>query len=234
MNRIDYKHDIVGYENFLPEEECKKIIDYWNYRIEKGNLQWNAISFYESYAFGFEDEDEDLLLFNLPKDYFMTLKEKIKKATEESMGRSLKEVSYHAQRWIAGGFGNMHSDNSTNGEYNSFERSKYATFLYLNDDFEGGALNFRDHPIKIKPKIGMLVSFDGGAENEHEVQVIESGERYTIGSFWDYLESNYDDEKKAKWEEDLRIIREQQAIEQKEWADLREKGERMPPPPKRD
>ena len=54
MNQIKYKNDIVIYENFLSDEECKTILNYWEHRIKKGNLEWNPISFYESYAFGIE------------------------------------------------------------------------------------------------------------------------------------------------------------------------------------
>ena len=169
-------------------------------------------------------------IVTIPNKIYPQLKEKIKIFTEEAMGRKVKEVSYHAQRWIEGAFANFHSDNSTNGEYNAFERSKFATFLYLNDDFEGGALNFKDDPIKIQPKIGMLSAFQGGADNEHEVQVITKGTRYTIGSFWDYAESNYSEEKKKMWEEEISSIRKLQAQEQEEWAKLREKGLRMSPP----
>jgi hypothetical protein len=101
----------------------------------------------------------------------------------------------------------------------------------LNDDFVGGKLNFKDHDIAVQPKSGMLAAFAGGHENEHEVQVVEDGNRFTIGSFWDYEESDYSQEKWDQWEEEIRLIREQQAVQQKEWSDLRDKGERLAPPP---
>jgi hypothetical protein len=229
MNKIVYKDDIVVYENFISLEECKNIINYWNYRIENQKLQWMPISFYESYAFGFEDEDEDLLLFNLSKDYFMQLKKKFQEVTEEAMQRPVKEVSYHAQKWIEGAFASFHSDNSTNGKYNAFERSKIASFLYLNDDFEGGELNFKDHPICFKPKAGMFAAFAGGHENEHEVKVVSKGDRYTIGSFWDYAESEYSQELQDAWALEIAGVRAQQADQFKEWEDLKEKGIRLTP-----
>lgn len=231
MNKIKYTNDIVVYENFISKDECERVLKYWQYRIDKGNLEWNPISFYESYAFGFEDEDDDLLLFDLPKTYFTELKEKFKKITEEAIGIEMREVSFHAQKWIKGAFASFHSDNSSNGKYNAFEKSKYATFLYLNDDFTGGALNFKDHPIKIEPKAGMIAAFAGGHENEHEVQVITSGDRYTIGSFWDDASIEYTDERRAEWDAELKEVRAQQAVQQQEWADLREKGITLSPNP---
>ena len=221
MKLIKLTKDIYLYENFVSKKECEKILKYWQYRINKGSLEWNPISFYESYAFGFEDEDDDLLIFDLSKIYFNQLKEKFKKATEKAIGIEMTEVSFHAQKWITGAFANFHSDNSSNGKYNAFERSKYATFLYLNDDFTGGALNFKNNSIQIQPKTGMLAVFAGGHENEHEVQVITSGDRYTIGSFWDDASIEYTDERRAEWDIELKEVRAQQEIQQKEWAELK-------------
>lgn len=230
-NKVVYKDDIVVYENFLTEEECKAILEYWEYSVEKGTLPWQPISFYESYASNLPD-DEDITKFGLSKTFVTDLENSIKKACEDARGGEMRKVSYHAQKWIPGAFASFHSDNSTDGEYNAFERSKWATFLYLNDDFKGGALNFKDHPIKIQPKVGMLAAFNGGHHNQHEVEIIEEGYRYTIGSFWDYAEIEYSEEKKAQWEEEIKAVREQQAIQHKEWEEMRARGERLVPGPR--
>lgn len=227
-NKKVLKDDIYIFENFLTEEECKSVLAYWEHSVNKGTLPWSPISFYESYASNLPDDD-DMINFGLPRDFFSNLELKIKEATEVARGGGMKKVSYHAQKWIPGAFANFHSDNSTDGEYNAFERSKWATFLYLNEDFEGGELNFKDHPINIKPKVGMLAAFAGGHHNEHEVKVIISGDRYTIGSFWDYEESEYSEEKKAIWEKEIAEVRAQQAEQFKEWEDLKSKGIKMEP-----
>jgi hypothetical protein len=53
--------------------------------------------------------------------------------------------------------------------------------LYLNDDFEGGYLEFRDLPIKIKPKAGMLAVIPGGEEYTHRVtKVLGPNSRHTL------------------------------------------------------
>jgi hypothetical protein len=233
MNLENYtrlKDDIVVFENFLTQEECENVLRYWEHCVENKSLNWDPISFYESYASNLPDTD-DMEKFGLPRDFFKNLESSIQEATAIARGKGVKKVSYHAQKWIPGAFASFHSDNSTDGEYNAFERSRWATFLYLNDDFVGGKLNFKDHDIAVQPKSGMLAAFAGGHHNEHEVQVVEDGNRFTIGSFWDYEESDYSQEKWDQWEEEIRLIREQQAVQQKEWSDLRDKGERLAPPP---
>ena len=62
-----------------------------------------------------------------------------------------------------------------------------------------------------------------GQKNEHEVQVITSGDRYTIGSFWDDASIEYTDKRRVEWDAELKEVRAQQAIQQQEWAELRKK-----------
>lgn len=53
--------------------------------------------------------------------------------------------------------------------------------LYLNDDFEGGELEFKNLPIKIKPKAGMLAVIPGGEEYSHRVnKVLGPNSRHTL------------------------------------------------------
>jgi Rps23 Pro-64 3,4-dihydroxylase Tpa1-like proline 4-hydroxylase len=234
MKKIQYKEDVFVYENFLNKETCKKILDFWKWQEENEKLTWNQISFYESYAFGFYPYDMDLIKFGLPADFFTQLKEAFKKITAKAHGKDVVEVSYHAQKWIEGAFASFHSDNSSNDspEYNSFGKSKMATFLYLNDDFKGGKLVFKDHPIEIEPKVGMLATFQGGYYNQHEVQLIEKGDRYTIGSFWDFADCEYSETDLEKWKIELKEIRDKQEIQYKEWNSLKDNGYR--PNPKKD
>jgi hypothetical protein len=53
--------------------------------------------------------------------------------------------------------------------------------LYLNDDFDGGELEFQHLPIKIKPKAGMLVGIPGGDKYGHRVtKVLGPNSRHTL------------------------------------------------------
>jgi hypothetical protein len=230
QNRV--KEDIVFFENFLSPEDCERVIKYWEHSVEKGTLPWAPISFYDSFASNLPD-DEDKEKFGLSSDFFTTLQDKIQEATEICRGDKLRLVSYHAQKWVEGAYAGYHSDNTPidSPEYNSFERSKWAAFLYLNDDFEGGVLNFRDHDISLQPKTGMLAAFAGGHHNIHEVQMITKGTRLTIGSFWDNEEATYTEEKQAFWETDIAEQRKRQAEDAEQWAALKSKGERLRPGP---
>lgn len=239
MNIIKYQDDIWAYEDFLTREECEAIIKVIEIKMEKNQLQWQGISFYESYSSGMpEDNDPDLELVGLPPTFFSDLEKRMIKATADMAGKQpeqMSRISYHSQRWIPGAFAGYHSDNSGNdGTESAFERSRYATFIYLNDDFEGGLLNFKGNfgtnNISIKPKAGMLATFHGGHKNLHEVTLITKKTRYTLGSFWDDKEEDaYPEELRAKWAAEIADVRAYQKTEQKEWGDIREKGLRIDP-----
>lgn len=213
------KEDFFIIENFLDEKTCNSIISYLSYLVDNNILKWNEISFYGSQAMGYWPSDSRLLNFDLPEDYFNQLKEKIKLMSEECLGIELNEISFHAQRWVEGAFADYHSDNSdAEGNPTAFERSKYAAFLYLNENFDGGHLKMKNYPIEVKPKTGLIAIFAGGHGNEHLVTTIKNGNRYTVGSFWDDARCVYSDEKKQAWADELKQVRSEQEEMYKKWA----------------
>jgi hypothetical protein len=226
------KNDIVIYENFLTTEECAAVIKVLGIKMEKGQLEWMPISFYESYSSGTPDvDDPDTIASGLPGDFFQVLRQRVIDATADMAGKDpaqMSQISWHSQRWAPGAFANMHSDNTSNdGVSGAFTRSRYATFLYLNDDFEDGVLNFK-HGLTIVPKTGTLVTFAGGFENMHEVTTVKKAIRYTLGSFWDDREeSDYPQEVRDQWAEELATVRAYQKQEQAEWEAIREEGLRI-------
>lgn len=221
-----HKEECFTVDGFLSEKECKSIISYLEFLVDNKILEWNQISFYDSFAMGFWPSDPNLEHFGLPANYFNeVLKPKIKNLAENVLMKELSEVSYHAQKWTPGAYASFHSDNSDeHGNATEFESSKYAAFIYLNDDFEGGFLNFKNYDINIKPGIGKIAIFAGGYGNEHEVTKVHGATRYTIGSFWDNADSVYSEERIAERAEKLKKTREDQDRTYAEWQREKELG----------
>jgi hypothetical protein len=64
--------------------------------------------------------------------------------------------------------------------------------VYINDNFEGGILEFRNKDYKIKPEPGMLINIPLYKEFEHRVTKIKNGNRHTLyGRCWDSVETSY-------------------------------------------
>lgn len=63
-----------------------------------------------------------------------------------------------------------------------------AVSVYINDDYEGGELEFKHKKYSIKPERGMLVNIPLYHEFEHRVAKVRNGTRHTVyGSSWDNL-----------------------------------------------
>jgi hypothetical protein len=225
MEVVELKHDVFAVNDFLTPQECRSIIDYLEWQVRFGYIDWNQISFYGSFAMGYWPSDNNLIGFGLTPTYFSELKERIKLATEKAFGHEMTEISFHAQKWKIDGFADYHSDNSDeHGNPSAFERSKFATFVYLNDNYTGGTLKFKDSDLEIKPKAGTLLTFMGGHENMHMVTTVKDAERYTVGSFWDDAASVYTDEQKKRWEDELAGVRAEQAELYVKWDKDAESG----------
>ena len=197
---------------------------------DNGAISWMPISFYESYSSVLpQDNDQEVIDVGLSPTIFSD----IEKAMPEAIAsvhdldpKIISKIGYHTQKWEPGAYARVHSDNTdAEGKSGAFTRSRYAGFLYLNDDFEGGLLKFPGQNIEIKPEVGMLAVFDGGFNNMHEVSLITGGVRYTIGSFWDDREeSDYPQELRDAWAAEMKATRAQQEIERAEWQELLKQG----------
>lgn len=227
-NRVS--KDIVLYENFITEEEAAKIIAVLDRSAQNKKINWMPISFYESYSSVLpQDGDKEIIDEGLSEDIFSKIKSGIIEAVasvHDIDSEKVSQIGYHTQKWEPGAYARLHSDNTdADGNSGPFARSRYAAFLYLNSDFKGGLLRFPQSNLEISPKTGMLAVFDGGFNNMHEVTLIESGVRYTIGSFWDDREEDaYPQDVRDAWAKEMKEIREKQEVERQEWQDLLKEG----------
>lgn len=210
-----YKHDIVAINDFVDENTAQAMIKYFESQAQI----WGDIAFYNSLGMGLAPHDARLIELGLDPEFFTNLRNRFKQAVEMFFERKLKPNTSHAQKWNVGGFAAPHSDNSDHdGNPNAFHINKYVGILYLNNDYRGGELYFPEHAIEFKPKMGQYIMFPGGHENIHGVREIKEGTRYTMVSFWDYEEAEYDEQTKDKWDKEIAEIREQQKKQKEEWA----------------
>lgn len=234
-NKERVNKDLVLYKNFIDADTAAKLIKVLDKHAESGKLSWMPISFYESYSSVLpQDNDEDVLAEGLPADIFSQIKQGIIEAVasvHDIDPKIVSQIGYHTQKWEPGAYARLHSDNTDEkGNAGAFTRSRYASFLYLNDDFGGGLLQFPSREVSIKPEVGMLAAFDGGFNNMHEVTIITEGVRYTIGSFWDDREEDaYPQELRDAWAAEMKETREKQEIERAEWQELLKEGYKIDP-----
>jgi hypothetical protein len=64
--------------------------------------------------------------------------------------------------------------------------------VYINDNFEGGVLEFKNKDYSIKPEVGMLVNVPLYKEFEHRITKVTNGNRHTLyGRCWNNQEDAY-------------------------------------------
>jgi len=215
METIVHKENIVENKDFVSKDEAKMLLEYFT----KNEDLWQLSCFYESYTLDpmapFAEQDHPVI----NKEYFDSLKLKLKDAAESNHVKKLKNLTLSAHKWGTGASAHPHSDNSElDGTPNAWQDNKFVTIIYLNDDYDGGNLFFRDHDIEIAPEVGTMMAFDPGIKNVHGVTEVTRGNRYTMLASWDYEDSVYSEEYLQQKEEEKRQQKFLQDKQKEEWA----------------
>lgn len=84
-------------------------------------------------------------------------------------------------------------DGSSNKEAVMAQTVISASFnVYINDDFDGGILEFKNKDYSIKPEPGMLINIPLYREFEHRVTKVTNGNRHTLyGRCWQDIEKSF-------------------------------------------
>jgi hypothetical protein len=217
VEKIVHKQDIVEYPGFLTAQESQALIDYY----ESASEEWMETCFYNARVMNPFAPFEKNPSGDINDHYFYSLRTRLQEYGEAAMARKLRNLTLSAHKWLPGAFASDHADNAElDGTLNAWQDNKMVTIIYLNDNYEGGELTFRDHGISIAPKQGTMVAFDVGFENIHGVNEVLSGQRWTMLASWDWADSVYP----PGFLEDLQRQREEMQPEQDAQRDEWKKG----------
>jgi predicted 2-oxoglutarate/Fe(II)-dependent dioxygenase YbiX len=75
------------------------------------------------------------------------------------------------------------SEDWRNGKLTRVVNRDISVLFYLNDDYEGGELEFTRLGLTIKPKKGMMLAFPSYFEFSHRVHPVLSGTRYSLATW---------------------------------------------------
>lgn len=84
-----------------------------------------------------------------------------------------REESIHLLRYGQTGHLPAHQDQGVSSRV-------LSTVMYLNDDYEGGEIEFRHSNVKLKPKAGSIIFFPSNFLYIHEVYPVTNGYRYSM------------------------------------------------------
>lgn len=104
-------------------------------------------------------------------------------------GRTIKsrEFAINLLRYTKGGHLPAHQDQGGSSRL-------VSSVTYLNDDYDGGEIEFAHYGVKIKPPAGSIVFFPSNYLGVHEIAEVTSGTRYAMPHWFhsmkDKIESN--------------------------------------------
>lgn len=120
------------------------------------------------------------------KQIFDPLMNKMHKTIQDLWDReTFIETNYSILGYRVGESLKSHHDDIYNMPTNSgYPKRNISSVLYLNDDYEGGELNFINQKIKIKPNAGTVVLFPSTERFTHFASKVVSGVKFFVPSLW--------------------------------------------------
>lgn len=159
--------------NFITDQECDEIVSLFSKQI------WPAADpFIETGFCVTESQAVDYYYHN--SSNLNTVFNKMGKRISDHYNKKIELKSMFHSIMNPGATNPLHWDNYVeNGE------EDVSTLLYLNEGFIGGDLYFPDQDIRITPKKGMFVFFNGTEEYQHTVEMVTEGRREAlVGFYW--------------------------------------------------
>jgi predicted 2-oxoglutarate/Fe(II)-dependent dioxygenase YbiX len=74
-----------------------------------------------------------------------------------------------------------------------------SAVVYLNDDYDGGEIEFPRHNLTLKPKAGDIILFPSNFVYEHASLNISSGTKYSVVIMMDYNDLYHKEEVGEKY-----------------------------------
>jgi predicted 2-oxoglutarate/Fe(II)-dependent dioxygenase YbiX len=159
------------------ELECSNLdngINWSRSATVNGGVNQNIRTNYEMSLTSFANDLNNPLIQNIHNQmYLLLLAASIPYARKHDID-SLYHEGYNMLRYTGGQEYKAHADGDT-----SSGRSVSA-IIYLNDDYEGGEVEFINFNIKIKPKSGMLLLFPSNYAYTHIAHPVISGTKYAL------------------------------------------------------
>ena len=133
---------------------------------------------------------KDLFIFYTENGIFDRLRVALpQKLVDEAILQSFWPLSEEEIKNPGGAY-DWHFEKGHDGVNNSGMTAAWS--LYLNDDFEGGVLEFLDKPYSIKARPGMLISIPMTKDFTHRVTPVTQGIRHTLyGTCYEDINDRY-------------------------------------------
>lgn len=185
---MDYGNGIFLQPNFVSYDDATEIINWINNNYEEKFMKYEFMDNPQRYALRF---GKDQVFWN-NSPWEITGVDDLRPTVEKYMNKVVEfakhlygypEKLYVNSFWLAKQLNNawVEAHNDCDSAHNS--QFRFSIICYLNNNVEGGELEFPQLGVKIKPPAGSMAIFPAqGEEYLHEVKQIKE-DRYTM-LFW--------------------------------------------------
>ena len=148
-------------DDFLTEDECDFLIDYYKKYPDKETFKFNTLLWMK------HTPSSDLRKSSIRGSYLKRIEK------EFCLKLNYDQIVF----WPPNSFKPMHKD----GQFDINKNNDWTSVCYLNDDYEGGETMIESD--LIKPKRGRLVVFPS-KKMFHGVSLVKTNSRYTYIAWW--------------------------------------------------
>ena len=92
-----------------------------------------------------------------------------------NIGKPTKINNFSINKYYSGQSMGAHVDS-----YGDYNEERFTLLIYLNDDYEGGEIEFPKQNIKFKPEAGSVLIFPTKEPYYHQSHTVKSGFKYFV------------------------------------------------------
>jgi hypothetical protein len=163
-------YNIDGVWTKVYERGLVKDLD-WDYSVNENNRRWPRVEIDPDYSKAHSKAYSILEMIDKP--YRQALDVWSEKTGNSKV--SLISKNYTIKKYDTGGHIGAHSDRDHDKDFNTYD---WTALVYLNEDYDGGELEFNKLGYTIKPKAGSIIFFS--TDEVHTAHPVISGNKYFI------------------------------------------------------
>jgi hypothetical protein len=143
----------------------------WDYSINENNKKWPKVEINPNHSKAHSEAYSILEMIDRP------YREVLDVWSEKTGNLKVDLVSknYTIKKYDTGGAIATHTDRDHDKDWNTYD---WTALVYLNDDYDGGELEFNKLGYSIKPSAGSIIFFS--SDEVHTAHTVVSGNKYFI------------------------------------------------------
>ncbi len=208
VENLDYGINL--YRNAISQEDCQRLITMLEEEISlgKNGIQWNGArvngkerTSHARNCYDLKFKRDQLGKYIADSDVLKECYDIVNVGLDKSL-RHYESVwnfninykeAFNFVKYLPGEFFKVHAD------HGPYYTCTVSAVVYLNDDYEGGEIEFPRHNLTLKPKAGDIILFPSNFVYEHASLNISSGIKYSVVVMMDYNDLYHEEETGLKY-----------------------------------